>query len=98
MEEQEISYTYRTAAAIISRNKCHLVGVIATPKDDKKAYLDLYDGETASQPQVMRLRTDTGISNSVIFPDHIKMNRGIYVAMATDLRKYTVLWHTLPDE
>jgi len=97
MEEQEIAYEYRTASGKIHSNKCHLVGIIATPKDDKRAYLDVYDGETTSQPQVMRLRTGVGVSNVVIFPDHILMNRGIYADMASDLRKYTIFWHPLPD-
>ena len=98
MPSQEVSYAYGTASGIITHNKCHLFGVIATPKDDKQAYLQLYDGSTASQPKVLQIECATGASNSVIFPTPVKMNSGIYVAIPTDLHHYTILWHTMPDE
>lgn len=93
----EVEYIYSTASRLIHKNRCHLVGVIATPKDDERAYLEIHDGTNTAEPKILKLGCNTGTSNSVIFPDHILMQRGIYVNLGEDLEHCTVLWHPLED-
>jgi len=97
MPEDEVAYDRRTASGIIHKNACHLCGAIVSPKQDKKSYIDIYDGESTSQEKVLRLRTNTGTGNHIVFTKPILMRRGLYVYLHDDAEEYTVFWKSIED-
>jgi len=97
MAHKEVAYDRRTASGIIHKNPCHLVGAIVSPKLGKQSYIDIYDGETTAQEKVMRVRTDVGVGNSIIFPEPLLMRRSLYVYLHDDAEEFTIFWKTIAD-
>jgi len=97
MANNEVAYDRRTASGLIHKNSCYLVGIVITPKENNKCYVDVYDGENTGQEKVFRLRGYSGTGNSVIFPEPILMRRGLYVAMDGETEEVTVFWKPIAD-
>lgn len=97
MSKVETEYNYYTSSQIIHQNRCYLYGIIATPKDDEVAYLEVHDGTNSTENKVLKLMCGTGTTNSIILTKPILMQRGIYVSLGEDLEHYTVLWAPIED-
>lgn len=97
MHDVEVEYQYSTASRLIHKNRCHLVGVLITPKEDSKSYVDLYDGVNATEPKAMRVRSGTEESKYVEFSKPVLMKRGIYVYLHGDAESYTIFWEPIED-
>lgn len=97
MPDDEIAFDCRTASGIIHKNRCHLVGIIVTSKDNKSGYVDVYDGENTSQEKVMRVRAVQNTSQPVLFPKPVIMRRALYVYLNGDAEEFTVFWKPIAD-
>jgi hypothetical protein len=86
------TYTYLTADGKVSVVKTEIDKIIVTPNGTNASYADIYDGESTSDPFVVRLRVPT--TESVCFelgPDFV-LERGLFVDFETNLSSVTVKW------
>ena len=90
------AYTYQTASGIVSTVKTKVVKIIVTPDGTNASYVDVHDGVSASDPQVIRLRVPATQSVPFPFEDDLILERGLYLVFGTNLSSVTVLWE--PEE
>ena len=84
-----------TVSQVVSPNPTRVGSVIVTPNSDsKKTFITLYDGESAQDPEIMTIRTGTGMSQSVNFQPYLQTKRGLYVTAGGDLGEVLIqlLW------
>ena len=66
--------------------------VVATPDGTTKGYLDIHDGESASDPLVIRIRANINQSKSIIFDPPIHLDKGLYIYMDGVLEYALLVW------
>ncbi len=75
-----------TTDGVVSPNPVRVGAVILTPvNDSKKADISLYDGESASDPKLLTIRTGTGVTNAVNFTPYLQSQRGLYCDIGGDV-------------
>jgi len=77
-----MSYTWvrATVDQVISLSPGFVGCVIVTPdSDDDTAYISLYDGESTTDPKILRIRCSAGVTKVVRFQPPLKTQRGLYV-------------------
>jgi len=87
----EGGYVYLEASGVVQRKKCRLFYVILTPDGTNSSYLDIYDGESTSEPKVMRLRVQANRSFAIYFNGGLLLQRGLYLSFETNLQAATVV-------
>lgn len=56
--------------------------IIVTPDgDDDRGRAIIYDGESASDPQLLKIRTAAGVTHVTRFQPPLKTQRGLYVVL-----------------
>ena len=84
-----------TVSQVVSPNPTMIGSVIVTPNSDsKKTFVTLYDGESTSDPEIVTIRTSSGVSERVTFQPYLKTKRGLYVTAGGDLGEALIqlLW------
>ncbi len=83
-----MDYAWRHIAGsgVISNAPCNIGGVIVTSEDsDDNADCTLYDGESASDPKILKIRSGTGTTKVINFQPYLKTQRGLYIAVGSDV-------------
>lgn len=86
------AYAFLSASGKVSIVKTQIDKIIVTPDGSNASYVDLYDGESANDPQVARLRVPTTQSVVFDFGEDFVLGRGVYLAFEANLSKVTVKW------
>lgn len=80
-----------TFSRVISPNPAKVGSVIVTPRNDsKKTFITLHDGESTGDPEIITIRTASGVSNSVNFSPYLETQRGLYLTAGGDLGEVLV--------
>ncbi len=80
-----------TVDQVVSPNPAKIGSVILTPSSDtKKTTVTLHDGESTSDPEILTIRTGTGITNTVNFQPYLQTKRGLYLNVGGDLGELLV--------
>ena len=64
--------------------------IVTTDGDSDKTRVTLYDGESTADPQIITIRTGTGVTNSVNFQPHMETQRGLYLEMGSHMEEVLV--------
>jgi len=91
-EFRDVAAAYGTAAQAVTKGPAWLIGAIVTPDGSNNTYIDVYDGESSGDSQIARIRAIATTSKVALFPYPIKMTKGIYVAIESNLESFTILW------
>ena len=91
-EFKDVAAAYGDSAQAVTKGPAWLIGAIVTPDGTNKTYIDIYDGESAADDKIARIRANTPFSNIALFPHPIKMVKGIYIAVESNLESFTILW------
>jgi len=63
----------------LSNSPGYLAAVIVTPDGDSdKTKITLYDGESTDDPEILTIRSGTGITKNIVFNRPLKFHRGLY--------------------
>lgn len=72
-----------TVDQVVSPNPARVGSIIVTPDDDDdRADVTLYDGESTSDPQLIKIRTGTGVTKVVNFQPYLQTHRGLYITLS----------------
>ena len=79
-------YTWQrlTSDNKVSNTPCLIATVVVMPHDSKQAKAVLYDGESSSDPQIIEIKTATGVSKSINFNPPLQTSRGLFVDFTSD--------------
>lgn len=82
----ENDYTWQrlTGDNRVSNSPCLIATVVVMPHDSKKAKAVLYDGESASDPQIIEIKTDSQVSKQISFNPPLKTQRGLFIDFTSD--------------
>ncbi len=84
-----------TVSQVVSPNPTMIGSVIVSPNSDsKKTFISMYDGESISDPEIVTIRTSSGVSEKVNFQPYLETKRGLYVTAGGDLGEALIqlLW------
>jgi hypothetical protein len=79
------TWTRVSLTQVVSKVPCKLGAVVIAPSAaDKAGYVTLYDGESTNDPALVTIRSGTGTTRSVVFPEPVYCKRGLYAVIGTD--------------
>lgn len=84
-------WTWITAAQVITKKPCKLLGLVVTPSAIN-AEVKVYDGEGDTDPQILSVFLATKDSREYNFPGGIKTDRGLYIGSFTTITGVLVRW------
>lgn len=75
----------------MSPNPAKVGSIIVTPDSDtSKADITLHDGESTQDPQIITIRTGSGITKSISFTPYLETQRGLYIDIGTNVEEVLV--------
>ena len=78
------SWVRITTSQVVSGVGCLLRSVVVTPNgESNKGLVTLYNGESASDPELYAIRAGTGETKQVIFDVPLVCDRGLYVVLGS---------------
>ena len=81
-----------TASRMVSPSPCDVSTVVVTADDAAQAKATFYDGESASDPQVMKVKTGSGQSKLISFDPPLHTLRGLYVAFTASCEEVMICY------
>ena len=80
-----------TSSQVVSKVSVLVGSVIVTPDaSNTNADVTLYDGESTSDPQIITVRSGSGITDQVIMSPPLLCQRGLYVAVGSNVEECLV--------
>jgi len=79
-----------TVDTLISDSFTLLSCVVITPSDTKKGDITIYNGESASDEHVIKIRTPSSASWELRFEPSLILDRGLYVDVGGDVEDVLV--------
>lgn len=83
-------YVLLTASAKVFNKACKLKSIILTGDGTNATYVDIYDGDSTSDPQVARLRVLGTTSKKFSWTEGLELGRGLYISFETNLKFATI--------
>jgi len=74
-----------TVDGCLSNSKTFVAAVIITPHNGKYGTITLYNGKSASDPQIILLQSGTTESKVINFNPPLYLDRGLYVDVGGDV-------------
>ena len=94
----EFTWERIDADRVVSPNPTKVGSVILTPSNDsKKTYVSLYDGESASDPKILTIRTLSGETKVVNFQPYLQTQRGLFADVGGDLGEVLIQLNWEPE-
>ena len=81
-----------TASGKVSPDPVNVSTIIVTAKATKQAEATLYDGESASDPELLHIHTLSGDSKVINFEPPLATLRGLYVDFTGDVDEVMLCW------
>jgi len=82
-----------TTSQVVSKVPCALRSVVVTPNgESNKGLVTLYNGESASDPELYAVRAGTGESKQIIFDTPLVCDRGLYVVLGSHVDECLIQW------
>jgi len=92
----EATWLRITISQVLSKVACNLLNVIVTPNgDSNNGNVTLYNGESASDPAIITLRSGTGISRGFIMTPPLFCDRGLYIVLGSHVDECLVQYEPL---
>ena len=82
-----MTYTWVNVATarVVSTSPAHVASIVVTPKETKKGYVILYDGQSTGDPKILTVRCNTGVTQVINFQPPLVTHRGLYVDTLHDI-------------
>ncbi len=81
-----------TASRVVSPSPVNVATIIVTADDSAQGKATFYDGESASDPQIILIKTGSGQSTAVNFPFLLSTLRGLYVSFTASVTEVLVCY------
>ncbi len=79
-----------TTAQVISNTPACVGAVLLTPKESKKGYVSLYDGESTDDPKILTIRAGSGETKVINFQPFLVTKRGLYASSQNDVEDLVI--------
>ena len=86
-------WTRITTSQVVSKTACLVGSVIVTPDAaDSNADVTLYDGESATDPEIITVRSGSGATRAIVLMIPMVFERGLYIAKGSNVEECLIQW------
>jgi len=86
-----------TGSNKVSLSPCFVGCVLITSDGQGNTDVTLYDGESAQDPQIFKIRGTTNATKRLYFRPVLKTNRGLYVEFGSNVEEVLVEYERLEE-
>ena len=88
--DKDIGWVCITASQIIHKGPCEIHDMVVEPQGSATGYITIYDGESATEPRVARIRYSAYESKFWSPRVPYKLKRGLYIEFSSNVGTVTV--------
>ena len=88
------TYTWEriTFDRVLSTSPVFISNIIVTPDAQAQADITLYDGESTGDPQIITVKSGTGITKNIHLNPALQTQRGLYIDIGSNVEEALVCY------